>query len=200
MVAMMSITSFDDILKQFNDWLDEARAKEPANAEAMALATATKSGVPSVRMVLLKGAGAQGFDFYTNLTSRKGGELAENPNAALCFHWKSMDKQIRIEGAVDRISDEEADAYFASRARTSRIGAWASKQSQPMEGRFEFEARLAKYTAKFNVGSIPRPEFWSGFRLNPVRIEFWQEQSFRLHDRTAYIWEGEHWRMENLYP
>ncbi len=196
----MSITPFGAILKQFNEWLEEARSKEPANAEAMALATATADGIPSVRMVLLKGAGEQGFDFYTNLSSRKGGELAKNPNAALCFHWKSMDKQIRIEGPVSRISDEEADAYFASRARASRIGAWASKQSQPMEGRFEFEARIAKYTAQFNIGEVPRPDFWSGFRLNPNRIEFWQEQSFRLHDRSVYRLQDGDWKMEKLYP
>lgn len=196
----MSVTPYQNILQQFNDWLEEARQSEPEYAEAMSLATATKSGLPSVRIVLLKGVSEQGFDFYTNLTSRKGRELEENPNAALCFHWKSMNRQIRIEGTVSRISDPEADAYFASRPRASRIGAWASKQSQPMAGRFEFEKRIAKYTARFNVGDVPRPDFWSGFRLSPRHIEFWQEQKFRLHDRSVYDLDGDAWRMEKLYP
>ncbi len=196
----MSSIKFDEILAQFNDWLSEAQNTEPEYAEAMSLATATKDGFPSVRIVLLKAVGVHGFDFYTNLTSRKGRELADNPNAALCFHWKSLNKQIRIEGQVSVINDDEADAYFESRPRASRIGAWASKQSQPMTDRFEFEARIAKYTARFNIGDIPRPDFWSGFRLRPVRVEFWQEQKFRLHDRNVYLLDGDQWRQEKIYP
>lgn len=196
----MPITNFDDILAQFNTWLDEARGTEPEYAEAMSLATASKSGMPSVRIVLLKAVSADGFDFYTNLTSRKGQELAENPNAALCFYWKSLNKQIRIEGTVSPVSNQTADAYFDTRPRASRIGAWASKQSQPMVDRFEFEKRIAKYTARFNIGDIPRPEFWSGFRLSPKRIEFWHEKKFRLHDRSVYELDQNQWRQENLYP
>lgn len=196
----MSITKFDEILAQFNEWLEEARQSEPEYAEAMSLATATKMGLPSVRIVLLKAVSENGFDFYTNLTSRKGRELDENPNAALCFHWKSLNKQIRIEGTVAQVNDQTADAYFETRPRTSRIGAWASKQSQPMVDRFEFEKRIAKYTAKFNVGDIPRPNFWSGYRLEPNRIEFWQEQKFRLHDRAVYLLDDNRWRVEKLYP
>ena len=196
----MSDTNFDEILGQFNTWLAEAQEKEPEYAEAMSLATATKKGLPSVRMVLLKAADERGFSFYTNLTSRKAQELHENPNAALCFHWKSLMKQIRVEGTITSVDDDEADAYFASRPRASRIGAWASKQSQPMHDRFEFEARLAKYTAKFNIGDIPRPEFWSGFRLTPSRIEFWHEKTFRLHDRNVYQLDGSDWHKEQLYP
>ncbi len=196
----MSTTEINEILRQFDDWLTEAQKTEPEYAEAMSLATATKRGFPSVRIVLLKAVGVNGFDFYTNLTSRKARELTDNPNAALCFHWKSLDRQIRIEGAVSVINDDEADAYFASRPRASRIGAWASKQSQPMTDRFEFEARIAKYTAKFNIGDIPRPDFWSGFRLSPVRFEFWQEKQFRLHDRTVFRLENAAWLREKLYP
>ena len=196
----MSITSYEEILAQFKDWLEEAQKTEPEYAEAMSLATASTPGMPSVRIVLLKAFSDEGFDFYTNLTSRKGRELKDNPNAALCFHWKSLNKQIRIEGLVAQVSDPVADAYFETRPRTSRIGAWASKQSQAMVDRFEFEKRIAKYTAKFNIGEIPRPEFWSGFRLVPNRIEFWQEQKFRLHDRTVYVIEENQWRQEKLYP
>jgi len=196
----MPIIKSDEILRQFNNWLSEAQNTEPEYAEAMSLATATKDGYPSVRIVLLKGVSEKGFDFYTNLKSRKGQELADNPHAALCFHWKSLNKQIRIEGNIANIADDEADAYFASRPRASRIGAWASKQSQPMQDRFEFETRIAKFTAKFNIGDIPRPDFWSGFRLKPRRVEFWQEQKFRLHDRTIYIFEEDQWRQEKIYP
>ena len=196
----MSSTNFNDILKQFNEWLKEAQGKEPEYAEAMSLATATKNGMPSVRMVLLKDVDERGFVFYTNLTSRKAQELNENPNAALCFHWKSLSKQIRVEGTVSLVNEKEADVYFASRPRASRIGTWASKQSQAMHDRFEFETRIAKYTAKFNIGDIPRPEFWSGFRLNPHRIEFWHEKTFRLHDRSVFLLDDGEWRMEHLYP
>lgn len=196
----MSIIEIDEILLQFNNWLSEAQKTEPEYAEAMSLATATKDGFPSVRIVLLKGVSEKGFDFYTNLNSRKGRELADNPHAALCFHWKTLNKQIRIEGDISNIADDEADAYFASRPRASRIGAWASKQSQPMSDRFEFEKRIAKFTAKFNIGDIPRPDFWSGFRLKPRRLEFWQEQKFRLHDRSVYRFEDDQWSQEKIYP
>jgi len=190
----------DEILGQFRQWLTDAEAKEPSNPNAMSLATAAPGAIPSVRIVLLKEYDERGFVFYTNLTSRKGVELSDNPMASLCFHWKSLDKQIRIDGVIEAVSDEQADAYFASRPRASRIGAWASKQSRAMEGRFEFEARIAKYTAKFGVGDVPRPEFWSGFRLRPTRIEFWHEHTFRLHDRNVYILDDGNWRVEKLYP
>jgi pyridoxamine 5'-phosphate oxidase len=196
----MNVTMTDEIVALFDEWMREAVAKEPSNSNAMSLATATHGGIPSVRIVLLKEHDVRGFVFYTNLTSRKGRELADNPNASLCFHWKSLDKQIRIDGVIERVNDDQADAYFASRPRVSRIGAWASKQSQPMEGRFEFEGRIAKYTAKFGVGEVPRPDFWSGFRLIPNRVEFWHEHAFRLHDRNVYVVEGNEWQLEKLYP
>lgn len=197
---MMSVIKFTEIRQQFNKWLSDAQKKEHEYAEAMSLATATKSGMPSVRIVLLKALDDRGFVFYTNLTSRKGLELSENPNAALCFHWKSVNKQVRIEGSISAVDYSEADHYFASRPRASQIGAWASKQSQPMKDAFEFEKRLARYTYKFNMGDIPRPDFWSGFRLNPNRIEFWHEKKFRLHERNVYIVDGDIWRKEKIFP
>lgn len=184
----------------FQEWLTQAEGKEPNDPNAVALATATASGIPSVRMVLLKDFDDRGFVFYTNLGSRKAQELSENPNAALCFHWKTLRKQIRVEGQITPVSSEEADAYYQSRARVSRIGAWASKQSQPLEGRWELEKRVAEYTAKFGVGDIPRPDFWSGFRLIPSKIEFWADQQFRLHDRIVYQRDGEDWQTTRLYP
>jgi pyridoxamine 5'-phosphate oxidase len=196
----MPVTEFKEIQKEFDQWLKEAQEKELEYAEAMSLATASKSGMPSVRIVLLKALDDRGFVFYTNLTSRKGLELAENPNAALCFHWKSLNKQIRVEGSISAVADDEADEYFASRPRASRIGAWASKQSQPMKDRFEFEKRITKYTTKFKFGYVPRPDFWSGYRLKPSRIEFWHEKTFRLHDRNIYFADGDAWRKEQLYP
>lgn len=189
-----------DPFERFAQWFEEAQKSEDM-AEAMSVATVDENGKPSVRMVLLKDHGPEGFTFYTNLGSRKGREIAKNPNMAFCFHWKSMARQIRIEGPVEQVSDEEADAYFASRPKDSQIGAWASKQSQPMEGRFEFEARILKYTTKFGIGEVPRPEFWSGFRLNPSRIEFWQDRKFRLHDRHIYVRNDDGgWDNETLYP
>jgi len=195
----MTVTT-GEILDKFDEWFREAEAGEPEYPNTMALATADASGAPSVRMVLLKGADERGFVFYTNLGSRKAKELNENPKASLCFHWKSTRCQIRIDGSVEAVSDDEADAYFASRPWDSRIGAWASKQSQPMEGRFVLEKRIAEYTLKFNVGEVPRPEFWSGYRVVPDRIEFWKEELFRLHDRTLYVRDGETWTMEKLFP
>ena len=196
------ITEADNPIDLFHQWFADAQASEPNDPNAMALATTTPDGFPSVRMVLLKDADDRGFVFYTNLTSRKGGELSSNPRAALCFHWKSLTRQVRVEGPVVPVSDEEADTYFASRAKMSQIGAWASRQSTVLEGRFELEKRIAKYTAKFNIGSVPRPEFWSGFRLTPVAIEFWQQESFRLHDRLVYRREDDTtpWSTVRLFP
>ena len=166
----------------------------------MTLATVDAEGRPSARMVLLKDVDEKGFVFYTNLASRKADDLGVNLNAALCFYWKTLAKQVRVEGAVAPVSDVEADEYFASRAKLSQLGAWASKQSQPLEGRMALEKRVARYTAKFNIGTVPRPEFWSGFRIAPIRIEFWKEEAFRLHDRTVYLRDGEGWTTEKLYP
>lgn len=184
----------------FNQWMAMAEKSEPGDANAMALATTTTDGFPSVRMVLLKDVSDKGFVFYTNTTSRKGLELIANPNAALCFHWKSLSRQIRIEGPVETVDDDEADRYFHSRPRLSQIGAWASKQSQVLQGRFEFEQRIAKYMARFNVGEIPRPDFWTGFRVEPVRIEFWKDEKFRLHDRLVFERKDGHWQQHGLYP
>lgn len=184
----------------FREWMRDAEASEPWDATAMSLATADAQGRPSVRMVLLKGVDERGFVFYTNLDSRKGRELRDNPVASLCFFWSTRNRQVRVEGPVEPVDEAEADLYFASRPRLSRIGAWASKQSQPMESRFEFEKRVAEYTARFNVGEIPRPPFWSGFRIVPERIEFWEERQFRLHDRLVYTRQGEGWTVERLFP
>jgi len=184
----------------FQSWFKEAEAREPNDPNAMALATADASGVPTVRMVLLKGVDARGFVFYTNLESRKGVQLQENPRAGLCLHWKSLRRQVRVEGSVEPVDAAEADAYFATRARSSQIGAWASSQSRPLAGRFELEGRIARFTAKFGLGAIPRPPHWSGFRVLPSRIEFWEERPFRLHDRLVYHRVEAGWTTERLYP
>lgn len=189
----------------FQAWLTEAERTEPNDPTAMALATATADGRPSVRMVLLKGVVPKpgpdgGFVFYTNMESQKGGELIANPHAALCFHWKSLRRQVRIEGPVHPIPDDEADAYFESRPRDSRIGAWASQQSRPLGARLELERRIAQYGASFGVGPVPRPPFWTGRRVEAGRIEFWRDRPFRLHDRVVYTHDGTAWRTQRLYP
>lgn len=190
----------DDPVTLFQAWMEEAAKTEPNDPNAVCLATATPDGRPSARMVLLKGVDARGFVFYTNLESRKGAELAANPQAALCFHWKSLHRSVRVEGPVEQVSDAEADAYYASRARASRIGAWASRQSRPMEGRFALERAVAEYTLKFGLGEIPRPPHWSGFRVLPERIELWRDMPFRLHERRVFHRDGAAWRVETLFP
>ncbi|MBN9079081.1 MAG: pyridoxamine 5'-phosphate oxidase [Rhizobiales bacterium 65-79] len=185
----------------FASWLKDAEASEPNDPNAMALATVDPEGLPDVRMVLLKGFDTKGFVFYTNLESRKGEELRSTMKAALCFHWKSLRRQVRVRGPVERVSDAEADAYFATRPRGSRIGAWASKQSRPLESRFALEKAVAEYTAKYTIGAIPRPPHWSGFRIVPTSIEFWADRPFRLHDRIAFgRADGETWEKTRLYP
>lgn len=184
----------------FDAWLAEARASEPNDGNAMALATATADGRPSVRMVLLKGHGPGGFVFYTNLDSRKGGELAANPHVALLFHWKSLRRQIRIEGPVAPVEDSVADAYFATRSRDSQLGAWASDQSRPLDHRDTFEARFAEVKARFEGEDVPRPPRWSGWRVTPERIEYWRDREHRLHERTVFVREAGGWTKGFLYP
>lgn len=192
----------DDPFALFAEWFAEAKEKD-SEPHAMTLATADASGAPDARMVLLKDFDREGFVFYTNLESNKGRQLAENPRAALVFHWKALRRQVRVRGAVAPVSAAEADEYFASRARDARIGAWASAQSRPLEGgRASFAAKIAKTAARFGVGEVPRPEFWSGFRIVPLRIEFWRDRPFRLHDRLVFerIAPDRSWNQSRLYP
>lgn len=186
----------------FQTWFEEARQREPNNAEAMALATLGRDGLPNIRMVLLKSYDSRGFVFYTNGESTKGEELAHRPVAALNFYWKSLQRQIRIRGLIEEVSSEEADAYFASRPRDSQIGAWASAQSRPLEGRFELEKRIVSYSLQFGVKPIPRPPYWKGFRLLPLALEFWQERPFRLHERILFSRASltDPWESKFLYP
>jgi pyridoxamine 5'-phosphate oxidase len=186
-------------LALFERWLDEAWKGEP-NAHAMTLATATPEGRPSARAVLLKGLDTRGFVFYTNLESRKSEELYANRYAALCFLWKSLNRQVRVEGPVEQVGDDEADAYFASRPRDSQLGAWASDQSRVLESRGVLERRVDEFSRRFAGSTIPRPTCWSGFRVVPQRVEFWQERPSRLHDRLLFVREGERWRRERLFP
>jgi len=190
----------DEPFAPFARWFALAAQSEPL-AETMTLATANRDGVPSLRAVLLKGADQRGFVFYTNLESRKAGELFGNPHAALCFHWKSLERQVRIEGTVAPVSEGEADAYFASRQRDSQIGAWASDQSRPLESRAALEQRFADFAQRYAEQTVvPRPPTWSGFRVIPRRIEFWQERPFRLHDRVVFVRDGGTWRKQRLFP
>lgn len=196
------IFTSQDPFALFADWMAEAEKNEPNDPTAMALATVDAEGLPDVRMVLLKGFDAGGFVFYTNLESAKGNELAHTPKAALCFHWKSLRRQIRVRGAVTAVSEGEADAYFATRAKDSQIGAWASRQSRPLESRFALEKEVAKYAAKYALKKVDRPPYWSGFRIVPIQIEFWRDRPFRLHDRLVFKREGDgaRWRTERLFP
>lgn len=184
----------------FAKWLTDAGTSEINDPNAVALATVDQDGLPNVRMVLLKDFDSQGFVFYTNYESAKGREILGSMKAAMCFHWKSLRRQVRVRGPVETVTDAEADAYYASRPRGSRIGAWASAQSRPLEGRFALEKAVAEYTAKYAIGEIPRPAHWSGFRIKPVEIEFWHDRPFRLHDRVRFRREADGWAKTRLYP
>lgn len=186
--------------EEFGVWFEQARANEPADFDAVALASATPDGRPSVRMVLMRNYDERGFVFYTNLESRKSHELRNNPYAAMCFHWKSTERQIRIEGTVEQVDEVEADIYFDSRPRESQIAAWASKQSEKLEGRAQLERRVAKFVTRFGVGVIRRPDFWSGYRLTPDLFEFWDKRPDRLHERTLYTRGRDAWSELKLFP
>ncbi|MDR6954945.1 pyridoxamine 5'-phosphate oxidase [Ancylobacter sp. 3268] len=201
-------TAADEPFALFEAWFAEAQASEPNDPHAMALATVDADGLPDVRMVLLNARDTRGFVFFTNTGSAKGQEIAATPKAAAVFHWKSLRRQIRLRGPVEQVSDAEADAYFATRPRLSQIGAWASQQSRPLEGRFALETAIAKVTAQYALGSVPRPAHWTGFRIKPVQIEFWHDRPFRLHDRIVFRrpeegpggGEGLSWIKTRLYP
>ena len=195
--------NINDPITHFQSWLSEAEKSEPNDPTAVALATADSNGMPNVRMVLLKGVDQQGFVFYTNFESAKGDELVVNPQAALCFHWKSLRRQVRVQGSIEVVADQEADDYFASRAKDRQIGAWASQQSRPLENRFALEKAVARFAAKHALGTVPRPPYWSGYRLVHEKIEFWTDKPFRLHDREVFyrdLRSDNGWRKEKLYP
>jgi pyridoxamine 5'-phosphate oxidase len=195
-------TQADEPLRLWQAWFDEATKAEPRDPNAMSVATVDPDGLPDVRMVLLKGVDARGFVFYTNTESRKGQELAANPKAALLFHWKSLNRQVRIRGPVERVAAQEADTYFATRPKSAQIGAWASQQSRPLESRLAFEKAIAIYTAKYALGTVPRPPHWSGYRIVPISMEFWHDRPFRLHDRIEFRRSalGEAWNKVRMYP
>ena len=202
-IKLATMAEINDPIAHFQSWLAEADISEPNDPTSMALATADGSGVPNVRMVLLKGVDQAGFVFYTNFESAKGNELEANPQAALCFHWKSLRRQVRVQGQIEVVTDQEADDYFASRAKDSQIGAWASQQSRPLEDRFALEKAVARYAAKHVLGAVPRPLHWSGYRLVHQKIEFWTDKPFRLHDREVFYRDVNSvsgWRTEKLYP
>lgn len=195
-------TAASEPFRLFEEWFAEAKASEPNDPNAMALATVDADGLPDVRMVLLNQRDARGFVFFTNTGSAKGRELAAVAKAAVVFHWKSLRRQVRVRGPVEMVSDAEADAYFATRPRLSQIGAWASQQSRPLEGRFALEAAVARTTAQYGVSAVPRPPHWTGYRIRPVQIEFWHDRPFRLHDRVLFtrpVPEGD-WNKDRLYP
>jgi pyridoxamine 5'-phosphate oxidase len=195
-------TAADDPLRLFAAWLKDASGAEPRDPTAMTLATVDTDGTPNARMVLLKDVDARGFVFYTNMDSQKGRELDAHPAAALVFHWKSLNRQVRVRGPVEHVTEAEADAYFATRPRQAQIGAWASKQSSPLESRFAFEKAVALYAAKYAVGTVPRPPYWSGYRILPLRMEFWHDRPFRLHDRIEFRRDAldRPWSKTRLYP
>jgi pyridoxamine 5'-phosphate oxidase len=195
-------TEAGEPLRLFSAWFDEAKRSEPADANAMTLATVDPDGLPNARMVLLKGFDEGGFVFYTNVDSPKGRELSATPKAAVVFHWKSLNRQVRLRGLVSRVAEAEADSYFATRARLAQIGAWASKQSAPLESRMAFEKAVAREMARYAVGTVPRPPYWSGYRLVPLTMEFWQDRPYRLHDRIEFrrAEPGAPWRKTRLYP
>ena len=198
--ATSSALPTDGPLALFDQWYAEARASEPNDSNAMALATATPEGRPSVRMVLMRGFDERGIVFFTNSESQKGIELAENPRAALCFYWESLGKQIRVEGAVEKATDEENDAYWQSRLRDSQLSAWASQQSRELESREVYDAKVVEMIERFGEGEIPRPEHWYGYRVVPWRIEFWTESRHRMHDREVYEQSGDGWKTFLLDP
>ncbi len=205
-MSVTGLTSGDftearDPVALFANWLNDASESEPNDPTAVALATVDADGLPDVRMVLLKGFDATGFVFYTNYQSAKGTEILGSMKAAMCFHWKSLRRQVRLRGPVEKVTAQEADDYFETRPRGSRIGAWASKQSRQLESRFALEKAVAEYTAKFGIGKIPRPDHWSGFRIKPVQFEFWHDRPFRLHDRLLFASNGKGgWETSRLYP